>query len=141
MGVYFAHTDSARQDLTCVWHCPRQPARIAMEGSYLMLRHTASGLDRVSEPDFDRILAGKPQHGPSGRPSAGRKADFEVFPSGVRPISSPEVRFQAGKHYCLTSGITKTSLVSGQRYNNIRNQYDTTQHVPACFVLLVFVRI
>ncbi len=43
-----------------------------------------------------------PPAGPSGRPKAGRRADFGVFPIAVRPNCGPEVRFPARKHYCVT---------------------------------------
>ena len=66
---------------------------------YSMLRNSASG------PGIGRILAGllpgKHRNRPSGRPSAGRKPDFEVFSMRIRPKSSPEAQFPARKHYCI----------------------------------------
>ncbi len=60
-----------------------------------------------------RILAGLPpgkhQNRPSGRPKAGRRADFGGFPVAVRPISGPEGRFPARKHY----GVTESSYKLG----------------------------
>ncbi len=49
------------------------------------------------------LLPGKQRNGPSGRPSAGRRADIGVFLVAVRPKSAPEGRFTARKHYCVTS--------------------------------------
>ncbi len=40
-----------------------------------------------------------------GRPSAGRRADFGVFPAAVRPKSGPEGRFPERKHYCVTGPV------------------------------------
>ncbi len=40
-----------------------------------------------------------------GWPSAGRRAEFEVFPNRVRPTCGPEARFPARKHYCVISGM------------------------------------
>ena len=44
------------------------------------------------------LQSGNPQNQPSGRPSAGRGADFDVFQVRVRPKSGPEARFAARKH-------------------------------------------
>ena len=70
---------------------------------YSMLRNNASGPE-IGLPG--RILAGllpeKHRNRPSGRPSAGRRADFGAFPVAVRPQSGPEGRFTARKHYCVT---------------------------------------
>ena len=69
---------------------------------YSMLRNSASGPE-IGLPG--RILAGllpgKHRNWPSGRPSAGRRADFGAFPVAVRPKSGPEGRCTARKHYCL----------------------------------------
>ncbi len=58
--------------------------------------------NRASEPDFGRILNGKASTRPSGRPKAGRRADFDIFPVRIRPASGPEARFLPQKHYCAT---------------------------------------
>jgi hypothetical protein len=46
----------------------------------------------ASEPEIDLpgkisagLYSGKPQNRPSGRPSAGRKADFDSFPMKILP--------------------------------------------------------
>ena len=58
---------------------------------YSMLRNSGSGPE-IGPPG--QILAGLPpgklRNRPSGRPSAGRRADFGVFPVAVRPKSGPE---------------------------------------------------
>ena len=64
---------------------------------YSTLRNSASGPE-IGLPG--RIFAGLLQ--PSGRPKAGRRADFGALPVAVRPKSSPEARFPARKHYCVT---------------------------------------
>ncbi len=70
---------------------------------YSMLRNTASGLEiRLPGRILAGLLHGKHRNRPSGRPSAGRRADFGAFPVAVRPKSGPEVRFPAQKHYCVT---------------------------------------
>ncbi len=68
-----------------------------------MLRNSASGpeiglLGRI----LAGLLPGKHRNRPSGRPKAGRRADFGVFPVAIRPKSDPEGRFPARKHYCVT---------------------------------------
>ncbi len=50
------------------------------------------------------LQSGTPQNRPSGRPSAGRRADFDVCPTRIRPKSGREARFPARKHYCVTLG-------------------------------------
>ncbi len=70
-------------------------------GLYVMQQCFWPG-NRSSGPDVGRTLIGKPSNRPSGRPSAGRRADFEAFPSRVRPKSGPEARCPARKHYCIT---------------------------------------
>ncbi len=45
-----------------------------------------------------RAGSGKHRNRPSGRPSAGRTADFEAFPIRNRATSSPEARCPARKH-------------------------------------------
>ncbi len=70
---------------------------------YSMLCTSASGPE-IGLPG--RISAGfksgQPPSRPSGRPSAGRSADFEVFPIRVRSKSDPEAHFPARKHHCVT---------------------------------------
>ncbi len=70
---------------------------------YSMSRNNGSGPE-IGLPG--RILAGlvpgKHRHRPSGRPSAGQRTGFSVFPVAVRPISGPEGRFMARNHYCVT---------------------------------------
>ncbi len=46
---------------------------------------------------FGRILVGKLEHRPSGRPKADRRTDCEVFPIRIREKSGPEARFLARK--------------------------------------------
>ncbi len=65
--------------------------------------------NRTSGPEIGvpgRILAGLPPEKnlqrPSGRPKAGRRADFGAFRVAVRPKSGPEGGFTARKHYCIT---------------------------------------
>ncbi len=48
------------------------------------------------------LLPGKHRHPPSGRPKAGRRADFCISPVAVRPKNGPEARFPTRKHYCVT---------------------------------------
>jgi hypothetical protein len=43
--------------------------------------------------------------------SAGRRADFEVFPTRVRPKSGPEARFPVRKQSCVTSSGTRPLLL------------------------------
>ncbi len=38
------------------------------------------------------VLPGRHRNRPSGRPKAGRRGDFGVFPVAVRPKSGPEAR-------------------------------------------------
>ncbi len=45
------------------------------------------GRKLVFGPDLGEILKRKHQNRPSGRPSAGRRADFEYFPAFGRPES------------------------------------------------------
>ncbi len=75
--------------------------RLAEPGS--MLRNNASG-PKIGLPR--RILAGllpgKNRNRPSGRPKAGRRADFGSLPVAVRAKSGPEGRCPARKHYCVT---------------------------------------
>ena len=70
---------------------------------YSMLRNSASGPE-IGLPG--RILAGllpgKNRNRLSGRPKAGRRADFGGFLVAVQQNSGPEVRFTARKHYCVT---------------------------------------
>ena len=47
------------------------------------------------------LLPAKNRNRPTGRPKAGRRADFGSFPVAVRPKSGPEGRFTARKHYCV----------------------------------------
>ncbi len=72
------------------------------EGLYLLLRNSAFGQE-IWLPA--RISAGfkleKFQNRPSGRPKAGRRADFEAFPISIRPRTGPEARFPARKHYWI----------------------------------------
>ncbi len=68
-----------------------------------MLRNSASGPaiglpGRISAG----LLPGKHRHRPSGRPKAGRRVAFGVFPVAVRLKSGPEARFPARKRYCAT---------------------------------------
>ncbi len=78
-----------------------------------MLRNSASGRE-IGLPA--RILAGllpgKHENRLSGRPKAGRWADFGAFPVAARPKSGPEGRFPARKHYCVTWSASKTSGIS-----------------------------
>ena len=48
------------------------------------------------------IWSGKLQNLHSCRPKAGRRADFDVSLTRIRSKSSPETRFPARKHYCVT---------------------------------------
>ncbi len=68
---------------------------------YFMLRNSAPGPE-IGLPG--RILAGlrlgKDRNRPSGRLSAGRRADFGAFPVAVRPNSGSDGRFPARKQYC-----------------------------------------
>jgi hypothetical protein len=70
-----------------------------------MLRNNAS---RPESKLPGRILAGllrgTHRNRPSGRPKAGRRAEFGVFTVAVRPKSGPEGRFPARRHYCVKSG-------------------------------------
>jgi hypothetical protein len=43
------------------------------------------------------VLIGKTSK--SDRPKAGRRADFEALPTGIRPKSGPEARVPARKHW------------------------------------------
>jgi hypothetical protein len=52
----------------------------------------------ISRGDY----SGHPHTRPSGRPLAGRRADFEALPTRIRPKSGPEARFPARKQYCVT---------------------------------------
>ena len=62
-------------------------------------------------PGRPERLAGVPTSGlPESRPSAGRKADSEVFPIQIRPKSAPEVPFPARTQYCYTI------LLPGQKH-------------------------
>ncbi len=74
-----------------------------LQTCYSILRNIASGPE-IGLPG--RILAGllpgRHQNRPSGRPMAGRRADFGSFPVAVRPKSGPEGRFPARQHYCVT---------------------------------------
>jgi hypothetical protein len=75
---------------------------LGFQERYPMLPNRASGPGRKpgfrarSRPDSSRI---KPQSRPSGRPSAGRRADSQAFPMRVRPKSGPDALFPARKHY------------------------------------------
>ncbi len=60
------------------------------------------GRNRAVGSDFAGFEWGKPRNRPSGRPSAGRTADFEASPIRIRPKCGPAARFSARKHYCLT---------------------------------------
>ncbi len=70
---------------------------------YFMLRNSASGPE-LGLPGriFAALLPGKHRNRSSGRPSAGRRADFGAFPVAVRLKSGPEVRSSVRKHYCIT---------------------------------------
>ena len=70
---------------------------------YSVLRNSASGPE-IGLPGWilAGLLPGKHRNRSSGRPSAGRRADFGAFPVAVRPKSGPEGRFTARKHYCVT---------------------------------------
>ena len=76
---------------------------MALKSFYSLLRNNASGPE-IGLPG--RILAGllpgRHRNRPSGRPSAGRRADLGGFAVAVRPKSGPEGRFTARKHYCVT---------------------------------------
>ncbi len=49
-----------------------------------------------------RFESGKHKNRTSGRPSAGRRADFEAFPIRIRPKSGLEDRLPARKQYRIT---------------------------------------
>ncbi len=70
---------------------------------YYMLRNNASGPE-IGLPGWilTGLLSGKHRKQLSGRPSAGRRANFGAFPVAVLPKSGPEGRFLARKHYCVT---------------------------------------
>ena len=76
---------------------------LSASSCYSMLHNSASGPE-IGLPGW--ILAGLPperhQNRPSGRPKAGRRADFYVFPVAVRPKCIPEGRCLDRKHYCVT---------------------------------------
>ncbi len=82
-----------------------------IESMYPMLRNSASGPE-IGIPG--RISAGfhsgKPRSRPSGRPKAGRRADFEDLPTRIRPKAGPEARCPARKHYCVKSSITSQNM-------------------------------
>jgi hypothetical protein len=64
---------------------------IGCSGYYSMSRNSASGLEvRLSGRILVGLLPPKYRNGPSGRPKAGRRADFGAFPLAVRPKSDPE---------------------------------------------------
>ncbi len=65
----------------------------------MVLPGRKSGFWAESRPDSNQESL---KIGPSaGRPSAGRRADFEAFPIRIRPKSGPQGRFPARKGYCL----------------------------------------
>ena len=75
-----------------------------------MLRNIASGPE-IGLPGrvLAGLLPGQHRNRPSGRPSAGRMADFGAFPVAVRLKSGPEGRSAARKHCCEHS-ITSHDL-------------------------------
>ncbi len=71
---------------------------------YSMLRNTASGPE-IGLPGLilAGLLPGKNRKRPSGRPSAGRRADFGAFPvAKVQQTYGQEGGFPARRHYCLS---------------------------------------
>ncbi len=71
--------------------------------SYPMLCNNASGSEIVFQGQISAgFLSGKLPNRPSGRPKAGRRADFEAFPIRIRPECVPEARFAARKRHCST---------------------------------------
>ncbi len=79
--------------------CP-EPARDRPSGKGGI--NSASGPEIWLPAQFSAgVLSGKPQHRPSGRTSAGRKAEFEAFPTTIQPTSGPEARVPARKQYCI----------------------------------------
>ena len=74
---------------------------------YSCLRHSETSTPPKNLRKPTRIDPGKllsNTRGMDHKPRAGRRADFEVFPTRIRPKSGPEARFPAQKHYCVTSG-------------------------------------
>ena len=71
--------------------------KTSLKPYYFMLRNNASG-PQTGLPGriLTGLLPGKHQNRPSGRPKAGRGADFGTFPVAVRPKSGPEGRFWPG---------------------------------------------
>ncbi len=70
---------------------------VRRQSMHPMLRNNASGPEiglpgRISAGFWSRELH-------KSALKAGRKADFYVFPTRIRPKSSPETRFPARKHY------------------------------------------
>ncbi len=81
--------------------CPGYLGPALQNITYPMLRNIASGTE-INLPGWKSgfragNLIGKNLNRPSGRPSAGRRADVEAFPIRIRPKSGP-----ARKHYCIT---------------------------------------
>ncbi len=80
-------------------HSGAQAPRCAI---YPMLSNNASGLEIGLPAQISAgFYSGKSQNRSSGRPSAGRRADFDAFPTGIRPKSNLEARFPARKHYSV----------------------------------------
>ncbi len=72
------------------------------QARYLMLCSSASGPEICFPGQIAvEFKSGKLQN----RPKAGRRADFEAFPTRTRPKSGPEARLPARKHYCVAQGM------------------------------------
>ncbi len=75
------------------------PSKLKSEIRIRLLLSYATQQCRVS--DFGRINRERPH---TGRPKAGKRADFEALPIRIRPKSGPEARCPTRKHYCVTQG-------------------------------------
>jgi hypothetical protein len=82
--------------------------------TYHMLRNSASGPvlglpGHISDSNRESLKIGTP-----GRPKAGRRSDFDVFPTRIRQKSGPKDRFPARKHRCITPLVGSLAALRGR---------------------------
>ncbi len=75
--------------------------------------------------------SGKLQNRPSGRPKAGQRADFEAFPTRIRPKPSPEARSPARRHTERPTSWIQTELTLQLVFRHVFAQLDRRSQLGA----------
>jgi hypothetical protein len=103
---------NASSSLSVQWTRCHSPTEHKHTNRYSML-HNASGPE-IGLPG--RILAGlqpgKHRNRTSGRPKAGRRADFGSFPVAVRPMDGPETRLRNIEYSDIAGQVETRSAIA-----------------------------